>query len=148
VNDLLDQFSLDQTFFIELGLIAGLFFVLSHLYFRPFLQLFQARHRKTVEDREAAQRLMAQADVKWAEYQRFLMEERVRAKAAYDKGLIEAKQQEASFLAEATREAKAITQETMDALAQQRQEVEKHLDAHVDALAQSIIQKLLPEDGR
>ncbi len=50
---LLNQLGLDNTFFVELAIIAVLFFALSHFYFRPFLKLFEARLKKTVEDREA-----------------------------------------------------------------------------------------------
>ena len=84
MDALLNQLGLDNTFFIELAIIAVLFFALSHFYFRPFLKLFEARHKRTVEDREAAVRLMAQAQSKLDEYKRLLLEERVSNKKALD----------------------------------------------------------------
>jgi F-type H+-transporting ATPase subunit b len=143
VDALLNQLGLDNTFFIELAIIAALFFALSHFYFQPFLKLFEARHKKTVEDREAAVRLMSQAQGKLEEYKRLLTEERIMNKKALDAALAEAKKKESEFLAEARDEAKKITQEAVDSVNKQRENLKKQLQSDVDALAKSISDRLL-----
>jgi F-type H+-transporting ATPase subunit b len=143
VDELLNQLGLDNTFFIELAIIAALFFALSHLYFRPFLKLFEARHKKTVEDREAASRLLGQAHSKLEEYKRLLAEERLLNKRALDAALAEAKKKEYEFLAEARNESKKITQEASDSVNQQRENLKKQLQSDVDAIAKSISDRLL-----
>ncbi|MEO7161633.1 MAG: ATP synthase F0 subunit B [Bdellovibrionia bacterium] len=143
MDALLNQLGLDNTFFIELAIIAALFFALSHLFFRPFLKLFEARHKKTVEDREAAVRMMAQAQGKLEEYKRLLSEERLMNKKALDAALVEAKKKESEFLAEARDEAKKITQEAADSVNQQRENLKKQLQSDVDALAKGISDRLL-----
>lgn len=140
---LLNQLGLDNTFFVELAIISVLFFALSHFYFRPFLKLFEARHKKTVEDREAGARLMAQAQGKLEEYKRLLADERLLNKKALDGALAEAKKSEAELLLEARNEAKKITQEAADSVNQQRENLKKQLQSDVDDLAKSISDRLL-----
>ena len=111
MDALLGQFGLDSTFFIELAIIAGLFVLLSNVYFKPFLKLFEARHKRTIEDREAAERLMTQAQFKLEEYKRLLTEERLASKNSFEQSLQEARKQESEILAQAREEAKKITQD-------------------------------------
>jgi F-type H+-transporting ATPase subunit b len=148
VNELLEQLSLDQTFFVELALIAVIFFALSQLYFKPFLKLIQARHKKTIEDREAAERLVQQADSKMAEYQRLLAEERTRLKKIVEAALLEAKKEESAILAQARDEAKKITHETLESIQQQQATLKSQLQADVEALAESISERLLSRSVR
>jgi F-type H+-transporting ATPase subunit b len=143
VSALLDQLGLDNTFFVEFVIIAALFFVLSNFYFRPFLKLFEARHKKTVEDREAAERLMIQAQAKLDEYKRLLSEERLAAKKSYEAALLEARKQEFELLAEAREEAKKITQDAVDSVNRQREQLKKQLETDVEAVAQAISERLL-----
>ena len=143
MDALLDQLGLDNTFFIELALIASLFFILSSFYLKPFLRLFQARHKRTVEDKEAAERLMEQAHSKLEEYKRLLTEERVAAKKGFDSALAEARIQESKLIAEAREEAKKITQDAAESVNHQREQLRKQLDSDVENLAQSISERLL-----
>src|SRR5688572_24915765 len=98
VGAILDQLGLDQTFFIQFVVFAILFLILSNLYFKPFMALFQARHKRTVEDREAAEKLMGQAQAKFEEYKRRLSEERASARKEYETLLAEAKKEETAIL--------------------------------------------------
>lgn len=143
MSALLEQLGLDNTFFIEFAIIGVLFFILSNLYFRPFLKLFEIRHKRTVEDKEAAERLVAQAQLKLAEYKRLLMEERVAVKKSYDVALMEARKQESVLLSEARDEAKKITQDAADSLNHQREQVKKQLDDDVVKLAHILSERLL-----
>jgi F-type H+-transporting ATPase subunit b len=148
VNELLEQLSLDQTFFIELALLAAIFFALSHLYFKPFLKLIQARHKKTIEDREAAERLSQQAQARLAEYQRMIHEEKVRVKMQLDAALLEARKQEEQILAKAKDEAKKITQEALSSVQNQRESLKEQIRTDVETLAQGISERLLSRDIR
>ncbi len=140
---ILDQFGLNYTFFIQFALIAIVFFVLSHLYFKPFLQLFEARHKRTVEDREAAERLMTQAQERMDEYSRRLGGERSAARKEIEAAIQQAKSEESSLLSAARGEAKKITQECLHAITQQRMKLKAELEADVESLARAVSEQLL-----
>ncbi len=140
---LLNQLGLDNTFFIELGIIAIIFLLLSQIYFKPFLKLFEVRHKKTVEDREAATQLMSQAQEKLEEYKKLLAEERLECKKAFETALLQARNEEAKVLAEARDQAKKLTQEAADSVSRQREQLKKQLEADVESIAQGISERLL-----
>ena len=143
MNTILEQLELDHTFFIEFAIFAVLFAVLSGGYFKPFMKLFEARHKRTVGDREAAEKLIAQAEAKFQEYRERLGEERIKAKKVYEEILNEAKKEEAAILATARNEAKKITQEAVESMAKQTDQVKKALQADVESLAKTISETLL-----
>lgn len=143
MNALLSQLELDQSFFVELAIFAGLFFFLSKFYFKPFLKLFEARHKKTIEDRESAEKLLEQANAKLEEYKRVLAEERAAARREIEHALQEARKQEAKLVAEAREEAKKITQEAVHSVSRQRDQLKKQLEADVESMAQAVSEKLL-----
>ena len=143
MNAILDQLGLDYTFFIQLGLFIAAYFVLSTVYFRPFLRLFEVRHKKTVEDREAAEKLLSQAQARLQEYKTRIAEERLAARKEYEAALDQAKKEESQVLSQARNEAKAITQEALQSLEQQKQQLQKQLELEVEALAQRVSDQLL-----
>ncbi len=143
MNALLDQLELNNSFFIELGIIAVLFVVLSNLFFRPFLKLFEMRNKRTVEDKKAAEILMAQASAKLDEYKRLLEEEKRLAKKEYEIVLTEARKQEAEILAQAREQAKKMTQDAVDSVNRQRENLRKQLDLDVEEVVQNISERLL-----
>lgn len=143
MNALLDQLDLNNTFFMEFAIVAILFIILSNLFFRPFLKLFEMRRKRTVEDRETAERLLAQATAKMDEYKRLFAEERLAAKVEYDRVLADAKMQEANIIAAARDEAKKITQSAIDSVNQQRDSLIQQLQGDVESVAQTISERLL-----
>jgi F-type H+-transporting ATPase subunit b len=143
VDALLDQLGLNFTFFIELGIFAVLFVLLSRFYFEPFQKLFEHRHKRTVEDRESAEKLLAQAQSKLEEYKKLISEERLQAKKAYEQILADARKQEIELLSQAREEAKKITQEAMESANRQREHLKKQLEADVSHIAQNISERLL-----
>lgn len=140
---ILQQLGLDQTFFYQLVIFAVLFFLLTRIYFRPFLRLFEIRHEKTTQDRENAEKLMLEANAKLDEYKRQLAEERANAKRQYDSILDQAKQDEGQLLARARDDAKKITQEAVDSVNSQREKLRHELERDIESLARMISEKLL-----
>ena len=143
MSAILEQLEINSTLFIQLAIFAVLYFVLSAVYFRPFLRLFERRHQKTVADKEAAERLMVQANAKFDEYRARLAEERAAAKKDYEAVLAEAKKEEARILSQARDEAKKIAQEAADSVSRQRAELKAQLEADVEGMARTISEKLL-----
>ncbi len=143
VSALLEQLGLDNSFFIEFVIIGVLFFILSNLYFRPFLKLFQARYKRTVEDKEAAEKLLAQAHSKFDEYKRLLGEEQIAAKKSFNLALLEAKKQETKILAEAREAAKKITQDAIASVHFQREQLKRHLEGDLATLSDAAMEQLL-----
>jgi len=147
VSAILEQLELNKTFFAQLVTFTILFFVLSRVYFRPFMKLIAVRHARTVQDKEAAEKLRAQAESKLADYKNQLSSARAAARKEYEAVLDEAKKQESTILAAAREEAKKITQATAEQIAQQRVVASRHLDGEVERLAQVVSDRLLSRKG-
>ncbi len=143
MGPILRQLGLDHTFFIQFAMIAALYFILSRIFFRPFQQLIERRHARTVEDRKAAEELLQQAQEKMNEYQRRLTEERKLARAEIDQAIQAAKKEESALLQAARDEAKSITQGAIANLEAQREKIRKELHADVEEIAQLVTEKLM-----
>ncbi len=131
MSAVIQQLGLDQTFFYQFIIFWVVFLLLAHIFFRPFLRLFEARHKRTVEDREAAEKLYAQAEAKFEEYKK------------HDAAVAQAKKEEAAVLHAAREEAKKITHEAADSIAKQREQLKKSLEGEVDQLARTISERLV-----
>lgn len=143
VSAILEQLELNQTFFIELIIFAVFFAVLKQVYFKPFLNLIEMRHKRTVADREAAERLMGQAQLRLEEYKKQLAQERLSARKDFEEILNQAKKEEAVIIASAREEARKITQAAADSAAEQSELLKKQLELEVESMARAISEKLL-----
>lgn len=143
MSDIIQQLGLDSTVFVQAGIFILVFLVLSQVYFKPFLKLFDLRHKRLIEDRNAAESLIKDADAKFEEYRKKLAEERAEARQAYEALVNESKREESAILNQARAEAKKITQEAAENANQQREKIKKQLDADVEGLARSIADQLL-----
>ena len=74
--EILAQLGIDQTFYIQFAVFVAIFFILPSLFFKPFQKLIEARHQKTVADRERAEELVKQANAKLEEFRTRMSEER------------------------------------------------------------------------
>ena len=147
MSSLLQQLELNSTLFIQLIVFIVVFVVLSNLYFRPFQRLLEARHKRLVEDREAAEKLMSQADAQFEEYRARLAAERATARAEYERLIAQAKKEESEILSQARVEAKKITQEALDAAQAQQGQAKKQLEQEIETLAQAVVESLLMKRG-
>lgn len=143
MGDILHQLELNQTFFYQLAIFWILFLILANVYFKPFMKLFQARHQKTVEDREAAEKLLTDAEARFNEYHQRITAERAAARQDLEKILAQAKSEENAILAGARDQAKKITQEAAESASRQREEIKRQLEVDVESLALSLTDNLL-----
>ena len=143
MSEILIQLGLDQTLFIQLGIYILVFALLSQIFFKPFLRLIETRHKKTVQDRESAERILSQAEQKLNDYTQRLSLARIEAKAAYEAVIDQAKKEEAEILSQARNEAKTITQDAIKDMDQQAARLRKELETEVDAMARAVTEKLL-----
>jgi len=143
MGQVLNQLGINPTLFVQFAIYAVVFFALSKIYFGPFLKLIQARHKKTIQDREAAEKMMTQADEKLSEYTRKLQEARLAAKTGVDAILEQARREESEILGQARNEAKKITQEASSQLNQHIEKLRKDLDVEVEGMSRSVSEKLL-----
>jgi F0F1-type ATP synthase membrane subunit b/b' len=143
VGDILEQLELNKTFLIQFAIFGVLFLFLANVYFKPFMKLFDIRHKRTVEDREAAEKMVVEADARFEEYKKRIHEERVSAKKEFEEMVSAARKEEASILAHAREEAKKITQEASDSIAKQREQLKKQIEVDVESLATGISERLL-----
>lgn len=143
MSGIIQQLGLDQTFFVQLAIIAAVFILLKTFYFRPFMRLFEVRHKRTVADHEAAEKLMLEAQSKLEEYKDRLSRERAIAKKDFEEMITVAKKEETSLLTHAREQAKKITQEAAESVLQQREQLKKQLEGDIEGLAKNISEKLL-----
>ena len=141
--DIIRQLGIDSTFFVQFGVICVAFLLLSQVYFKPFLKIIELRHRRTVEDREAAEKLMVEADRKLQEYQSRIAGERETLRQHAEEILAKARSEEARLIASAREEAKKVTQEAMDAVEKQRSDLRNRLAQDVESFAQQIADTLV-----
>jgi F0F1-type ATP synthase membrane subunit b/b' len=143
VGDILQQLELNQTFLIQFAIFAVLFFILANVFFKPFMRLFQLRHKRTIEDREAAEKIMSEANAQFEEYKKKLHDERVAAKKDYEAIVMAARKEESAILSHAREEAKKITQEANDSISKQREQLKKQIEADIESMANGISERLL-----
>lgn len=143
VTAILEQLGLDSSFYTLFALFAVLFVALKPIFFKPFMRLFEIRHQRTVEDSAAADKLMEQAQAKFDEYQKLINEQRASTKREIESALLDARKQESEILAKAREDAKKSTQEAMDAIQSQKDQVRKQLEMEVETLARGISEQLL-----
>ena len=136
--EILAQLGIDQTFYIQFAVFVAIFFILPSLFFKPFQKLIEARHQKTVADRERAEELVKQANAKLEEFKSRMAEERTRARAEHERVISEVKTEEAKILGVAREEAKKITQASLDAIQTQSAALKRALEADVEGLALQI----------
>jgi F0F1-type ATP synthase membrane subunit b/b' len=138
VAEILAQLGIDQTFYYEFAIFVVIFLVIPPLFFKPFQKLIEARHQKTVADRDRAEELVKQANAKLEEFKARMNEERARARAEHERVIAEVKTEEAKILGLARDEAKKITQETLETIQNQSAHLKRALEADVEGLALNI----------
>ncbi len=143
MGPILEQLELNSTFFLQFAVFVVLYFVLSAVYFKPFLKLIEHRRKKTIGDLEEAERILARANAKLNEYQQKITSDRLRTREEFDRLIAEAKKEETLILSHARDEARKITQQTQENLAKQKAQMKSELSAEVEGLAQMISEKLL-----
>lgn len=136
--EILAQLGIDQTLYVQFAVFAVIFLIVPTLFFRPFMKLLEARHQKTVTDRERAEELVKQANAKLEEFKTRMTEERVRARAEHERVIAEVKLEEARILGVAREEAKKITQVSAESIQNQSTQLKRALEADVEGLALQI----------
>lgn len=144
---ILDQLGIDKTFFIQIAIVTVTFLLLRVIYLKPFLKLFEARHQRTVADKEEAEKLSLQARLTLEEYKKKLIEEQKRAQARIEQSLQSAKLEEAKVINAARDEAKKIIVAAADQATKQRQELERALEFEIESIAKAVTDKLLARKG-
>jgi len=143
VSGLLKQLHIDQSLFVQLAIFTLLFLILSQIYFKPFLNLIQRRHEKTVEDRIKAERLAKEANEKIQLYRARLQEERKKFRADYENLVLESRQKEQEIISEARTKAKLITETSLKEARAQKERLKQELQSEVQGMAKNIADNLL-----
>ncbi len=150
MNDLLQifiQLGVNSTLLIQFVTVVIVFVFLSKFFFTPYLKLFELRHKRLIEDRENANKMIEEANKKFETYNKSLSSARREAQLSLEKAISEAKAQEAALLGAAREEAKKIQLTAAASLEQERTKVQAVLAADVDAFAKEAIEKILARKG-
>jgi len=107
------------------------------------LRFFEVRRQKTKLDREAAEKMLAQVEEKFKEYNQRILQARVEARSHMNTIIDEAKKKEAEILFGAREQIKNMTKETNAAIAEQKERLKKSLEKDVEVMAQDVVEKLL-----
>lgn len=140
---LLQQLGLNGTFFVEFGIVAIVCIFLSNVFFKPFLYIFELRHKKTIRDQKLADSLMADVLKKWETYRLLIQREKFAILKNYEFALCESRNKQSSLLAEAQMEAKKITSQAVASVMQQRKEISAQLSVEASVLSSGLFEKFL-----
>ncbi len=147
MSSIVATFGLDRSLFYHFALFLILFTLMRALFFDPFMGLIQERRKRTLADRELAAKLLEDAGKKLSEYESRLASARQQARKEMDLLIGEARKKEADTLANAREESKKITQATLHELESQRASLQKDLSKEVDAMASTISERLIRQQG-
>jgi len=140
---ILQQLGIDDSFYIQFGVIFITFAFLRFTYFSPFLKLIQTRAEKTTQAKKEAERLALQSKQGSEQYRSMLHAEQLSMRQQVSSALAEAKQKEAQLMADAKEQARKITQETFEEIEKQRIEIRRALDVEVESMAHKISETLM-----
>jgi len=140
---ILTQLGIDQTAYVQFAIFVGLYLILSQTFFKPYMKLFEARRKATVEDREHAKKLLEEADQKIKEYQSKIHEIRAESQKQIDLAITAARKEESQLLLNARDEAKKIYQDTLGDVTGQKEKIKKEIIAEIDTMAKGVSEKLL-----
>lgn len=135
----------NSTVFVQFGIFVVFYFIAGRLFFRPYARLFEYRRKETVDDRLAAERMLARAEEKLSEYQKRLDEARQSARTHLEDVAKAAHSEEARLISEARNEGKQVLQRAGDLTERIRKDLEPQLDAESLKLAKQTTEKLLAE---
>ncbi|MBC7384651.1 MAG: ATP synthase F0 subunit B [Cryobacterium sp.] len=135
---ILAQLDLNSTFFVQFAVFTVIFFIVPTVFFKPFQKLIEARHQKTVADRERAEELVKQANAKLEEFRARMNEERTLARAEFERAMGEVKAEESKIMTGAREEAKRITQAALESIQSQSTSLKRSLEADVEGLSLQI----------
>jgi F0F1-type ATP synthase membrane subunit b/b' len=146
LTGIIEQLHLDGTFFIQLGIAFVLTVYLANTFFKPFLNLFEIRYKKTVEDRKTAALLVEQANSKMDEFSKTFDLRKKAVREAFENEINAAKKLESTLLAQSRDKAKQISKAANDKLTNEREVIKNQLLTHVDSLAGDLSKRLLAGD--
>lgn len=139
---------LDGSIFIQLVIIALVFFVLRALVFRPYLATLDARETKTLQTRERATQLQIKARALEARYETELATARDKAVTTRQTLRAEGTLRREQFIAEARRISTAKMDAAHAAIDAQYEGARADLKTQVDQIAGLIVDKVLAETPR
>ena len=137
------QLGINHSFFIEFAIIAGLYFILSPFYFRPYQSLFEKRERETIGAQKEAQSLEASAAEKLALYKDRIKSVNAQVRQVLKDSESQAQGDSAAILNEATSAARTKVQTIQKELQSQKEEVIQRLAQESSDLAKDIVAKVL-----
>ena len=143
MSQILEQLEINQTFFIQFILFGVFFFVLSELYLKPFQRLIEKRQQKLTGDLQGSAELLKSVESKLAEYEKSLAQVRAEAAKNYEASLNEIRAREEAEISKIKDQVKKEYLEAGKALQAERAKVEAELKAQVEALSDSMVNKVL-----
>jgi F-type H+-transporting ATPase subunit b len=134
---------IDWTVLVQFGLFLLLFAVSNKLLFQPYLRLRERRKQGIDGARAEAERMTAQADAKWADYEKQLAAARSRANEEGRKVRGEAALHEKDVTDKARGEAQKAIDEATAKMRQETEAARLQLLPQANTLARQIASKLL-----
>jgi F-type H+-transporting ATPase subunit b len=124
-------------------LVTVLYFYLRAVFFKPFVGMMEQREADMAAGTEAKSRAAAEIEQRQGEYAAQLRGLRNQAFARKKELADAAAEEKNAFLSQARSKAQAQRQSASEALALQTEQAKRDLEAQVDALSESMVQRLL-----
>lgn len=134
---------LDHSFFIQLALVLILMAILNKLIFQPFLKSIELREGKTVDTRQKAAELSAQAEALKADYRARLSTARSDAAAQRQSVRVDANAKKDALVGDARDSAAQTLTGARDRANEQVGEARQQLLGEVDDLSRMVVEKVL-----
>jgi F-type H+-transporting ATPase subunit b len=140
---ILEQLGINQTVFIQFFIFLVAFFTLSQVVFKPYLQAFEERERRTKGGEDLAQELLQQSVDLKRQYEQKARQVNGEIKTVYDSYRDQATKEYNEIVARARAESQKLIEEARAKVGVEILEATKKLREEAPAVASAITQKLL-----
>jgi len=143
MSEILNQLEINSTLFSQLFLFFIVFLILRVSYFKPFMELIDARKKRTVSDQGLADEILTKANTQLREYQEKLHQAKVTADQTKENAISKAKKEEFQIITKARDESKKITLDTQDEILSHKKKLKEDLSKEVTDFSKIVLEKIL-----
>lgn len=141
--EIVSQLGIDQTFFIQFGIVTVLYFVLSPTYIKPFQKLIERRDGATTGSRKEIDEMVKVYEDRLLAYKSKVKEANAAVRHDYKLHEAESQRQAAQVMQDAVAESRARIQRAQAEIKSQEAAIVSELSSESTLLAKDIVAKVL-----
>lgn len=143
---ILNTLKLDNTIWIQFGCFTVAYLAMSQLLFKPYYQAYVKRKERTVGGEENAEQMLQEAAVITENYENRLREINGEYKTIYDQEKTEAQRAFNAKVAEARKEAEAMTEQVREKISAQVKEAQKDVEKEISSVSAAMASHLIGKE--